>query len=198
MINFNKRNVNILSFLVSSIIFILIVLILNYPRQYNQSYQKYNNETKGLNNNTHLNHETRSNTQANSEIELSDIVNWNLEIKSLNIKGPIKEMETDTPSAEYIGHFKETSILGNNIALIAYNFGEHTNYFANLKELKVGDEIIYRVNDTIKTYKVFSNQIIEKASLNSVLLEYNQNEAVLKLFTYVKDLDNKLRYICAK
>ena len=106
-------------------------------------------------------------------------------------------MEQNTPE-EYIGHFKNTSILGNNVALIAYNFGTSTNYFANLKELKVGDEIIYTVNDIVKKYKVFSNQIIEKESLNSILFENNQNDATLKLFTYVKDLDTKLRYICAK
>ena len=186
MINFNKRNINILSFLVSSIIFIFIVSILNLPNQYSKSNTMSNNLFNKLE------------EQKSKEIDLNEIKKWDLEIKSLNIKGPISEMEQDTPEEEYIGHFKQTSILGNNIALIAYNFGKTTNYFANLKELKVGDEIIYTVNDTVKKYKVCSNQIIEKENLNEILAEKNQSEDTLKLFTYVKDLDTKLRYICAK
>lgn len=186
MINFNKRNVNILSFLVSSIIFICIVLPLNYSEKYSDSNIVENNLFNKLE------------EQTSGEIELNEIKKWNLEIKSLSIKGPISEMEQDEPEEAYIGHFKQTSILGNNVALIAYNFGKSTNYFANLKELKIGDEIIYTVNDTVKKYKVLSNQIIEKENLNYILDENNSGEDTLKLFTYVKDLDTKLRYICAK
>ena len=183
MINFNKFNVNILSFFISSIIFLILISIINYPK---------------ISNNNNLNI-IKNNSIDSNEIEsenIKEITKWTIEIKSLGIKANINQMEGVTPSEDYVGHFKDTDILGKNIALIAFNYGATKNYFANLKDLKAGEEVIYTVNNEIKKYRVISNQIIEKDSLNSILKDYNNGG--LKLFTYVKDLDNYLRYVYAQ
>ncbi len=177
MINFKKSNVNILSFFISSIIFLIIISIINYPK------------TSNINNSS-------INITNSLDEEIKEIEKWTIEIKSLGLKANINEIDGETPTDDYVGHFKDTSILGDNIALIAFNYGKTKNYFANLKDLKVGDEIIYTVNNKIKKYKVNFNKIIEKESLK-IILENNNNNSI-KLFTYVKDLSNNLRYVYAQ
>lgn len=187
MINFNKFNVNVLSLFISSIIFLILISIINYPKvasKYNFNY---------IENNTII-----YNKLENKEINETEIIKWSIEIKSLKIKANINQIEGDVPDEEYVGHFKNTNILGKNIALIAFNFGKTKNYFANLKDLKIGEEVIYTVNNEVKKYKVIYNQIIEKESLKSYILDYNINSSCLKLFTYIKDLNGKLRYVYAE
>lgn len=177
MINFKKSNVNILSFFISSIIFLIIISIINYPK------------TSNINNSS-------INITNSLDEEIKEIEKWTIEIKSLGLKANINEIDGDTPTDDYVGHFKDTSILGDNIALIAFNYGKDKNYFANLKDLKIGDEIIYTVNDKVKKYKVSFNQIIKKQNLKSII--ENNNTSSLKLFTYVKNLSNNLRYVYAQ
>lgn len=45
---------------------------------------------------------------------------------------------------EYVGHFENTNLLNGNVGLAAHNRGYPINYFARLKELEFGDEIIYK------------------------------------------------------
>ena len=182
MINFNKKNVNILSVFISLIIFSIICFILNIKNPI-KSEQSNIPENK---------------VELANDINLSEIEEWKIEINSLNIDAPITQMNNDTPDDLSVGHFKETSILGKNIGLIAYNFGKKNNYFSNLKELKVGDEIIYKVNNIVRKYKVIKNQIIGKESLKNTLSDNNDSNSYLKLYTYIIDLDTKMRLVCAK
>ena len=186
MINFNKFNVNILSFFISLIIFLILISIINISKFPNKNNLNFVENNKII-----------SNELPREDIKETEIKKWSIEIKSLEIKANINQINGDIPDENYVGHFKNTDILGKNIALIAFNFGTNKNYFANLKELKVGDEVIYIVNDKVKKYKVMYNKIIEKESLKSILEDYNNN-ACLKLFTYVKDLNNNLRYVHAQ
>ena len=188
MINFNKRNVNILSVFISLIIFSIIIFILNIK----------NPVKSDLCNNSEQSNISENKVESVNEINLSEIEEWKIEINSLNINAPIIQMKESTPDDASVGHFKETSILGKNIGLIAYNFGKENNYFSNLKELKVGDEIIYKVNSNIRKYKVIKNQIISKDSLKNSLNDNNDSNSYLKLYTYIIDLDTKMRYVCAK
>lgn len=224
MMNFNKSNINILSFFISSIIFLIIISILNYPQIINKGKLASQTENAPIMNNNEIentpvsdieNEELNENEIGKKEtnekvvskkaiseeidkkeINEEEIEKWTIEIKSLGIRANINQIEGVTPSEHYVGHFKDTDILGKNIALIAFNYGAINNYFANLKDLKAGEEVIYTVNSEIKKYKVISNQIIQEESLNSILKDSN-NEG-LKLFTYVKDLDNYLRYVYAQ
>ena len=200
MMNFNKSNINILSFFISSIFFLIIISILNYPQIIGKG--KLSNQIENapiINNikigNTLIN-DIENEETSKKEINEKEIGKWTIEIKSLGIKANINQIEGFTPNEDYVGHFKDTDILGKNIALIAFNYGATKNYFANLKDLKAGEEVIYTVNEKIKKYKVIFNQIIEKESLNIILKD--SNNGGLKLFTYVKDLDNYLRYVYAQ
>ena len=40
---------------------------------------------------------------------------------------------------DYVGHFENTEEWDGNVGLAAHNRGYPINYFANLKELKIGD-----------------------------------------------------------
>ena len=185
MINYNKFNINLLSTLISAIIFIFIILVIKI----NQNEYTVNN---------YLDNSSNDIIETTQNIDEKDIKNWTLKIESLKMQANIKQMEKDIPDENSIGHFKETNILGNNIAIIAYNYGKKNNYFSNIKDLKIGEKIIYTVNEETRIYQVISNKIIEKNSLNSIIKIKNQYESYLKLFTYIKDLNSKLRYICAK
>ena len=48
---------------------------------------------------------------------------------------------------KYVAHFSETSITDGNIALVAHNRGYEVNYFSDIKDLKIGDEIIYKYRE---------------------------------------------------
>ena len=78
-----------------------------------------------------------------------------LSIPSISLeKAPIKEGIDEVTLNEYIGHFPSTSKTDGNIGLAAHNRGYKNNYFMNINKLQDGDEIIYRVDDIIKKYKV--------------------------------------------
>lgn len=62
---------------------------------------------------------------------------------------------------KYVGHFEETSKTTGNIGLAAHNRGYKVNYFANIKKLKEGDEIIYKYYDFERKYIVAKNIIIK-------------------------------------
>lgn len=85
---------------------------------------------------------------------------WKLEIPKINLDANIAEGTTDKVLDEYIGHFEETEKNKGNIGLAAHNRGYKVNYFEKLKDLEIGDEIIYKYNDVVRTYKVSKKQVI--------------------------------------
>ena len=62
---------------------------------------------------------------------------------------------------KFVGHFEETTKTSGNVGLAAHNRGYPVNYFADIKKLKEGDEIIYKYFEFEKTYLVTENKIIE-------------------------------------
>lgn len=86
---------------------------------------------------------------------------WQIEIPKINLKAPISEGTSQEIMLNYVGHFENTSIWNGNIGLAAHNRGYPINYFAKLKELKIGDLIIYRTNNGTKKYKIKLIKIIE-------------------------------------
>ena len=223
-INFNRKNINFISFFVFFLIFIVIIFILNLIKtsqnniQYSLKdntniYQNENNKTN-LDENTYLDLQ-----QANLDISLSEVSNWKIEIEKLNILADIKDGTSTNILEKSVGHYTNTNILNGKIALKAYNTGHNNNYFANLKELEIGDEIKYMVNENEKIFKVVSNKIInsakqveEKEELEGINKEINEeikqsdNEEeynlekndILILITYVKDMPNKFRCVIAE
>ena len=151
MINFNKSNINILSFFISLVIYSVIVLIINYPKL-EKNIQKQDE------NNSFILSEEENKFNNLDEVEIKK---WYIQIDSLQIKANIKQMKGNIPEKNYVGHFEQTDIIGNNIALIGFNFGTEKNYFANLKKLKEGSLIKYKNNNFQKTYVVTKHIIIK-------------------------------------
>lgn len=206
-INFSKKNINIISFFISILIFIIIIFSLNlFIKKSSQiSYSFKNQQQNNLKSNLLKN-------SINQDINVEKIFNWKIEIEKLNINANIKNGIEENIIKNYVGHYTNSNIMYGIIALKAYNTGKEINYFANLKELKINDEIKYIVNDYEDIYKVISNKIIDGKDLknskdeydnilNSTLKEDNiqiQSNNILLLITYVKDMPNKYRCVIAK
>lgn len=231
--NFNKRNLNIISFLVSLIIFIIIVFIIrlitnqNTNQEYSyimpSSESSANNELPIASTNiVSANEQNLDQTNSNklADLPVAQVTNWQIEIEKLNLTTNIAEGTSSDVISNKVGHYTNSNILSGIIALKAYNIGESNNYFANLKELQIGDEIKYTVNENQSTYKVTLNKIIECSESLSEVDEFTQilnnikgnsidNEDtktendqskndILILITYVKDMPNNLRCVVAE
>lgn len=89
---------------------------------------------------------------------------WQIEIPNIDLVAPISEGTSQEVMLEYVGHFENTSTWDGNIGLAAHNRGYPINYFSRLKELRVGDEITYKTELEIKTYRVEIIEIIEDSN----------------------------------
>ena len=109
---------------------------------------------------------------------------WQIEIPVISLNAPILEGTTQEILNEYVGHFENTSKTIGNVGLAAHNRGYKVNYFNRLKELELGDEIIYTFEGVSKSYKVQSISIIEDTNWD--VLE-NTSDNKLTLITCVEN-----------
>ena len=84
-----------------------------------------------------------------------------IKIPIFNLIAPVVEGTSDEIMNQYVGHFENTSLWDGNIGLAAHNRGYPVNYFANIKDLQIGDEIIYETENQTRTYLVNEVTIIE-------------------------------------
>ncbi len=103
---------------------------------------------------------------------------WQVEIPAINLVAPISEGTSQEVMLEYVGHFEDTSTWNGNIGLAAHNRGYPINYFAKLKDLKMGNEIIYKTKQGTKKYKVNSIKTIEDTDW-SYLQKTKENKITL-------------------
>ncbi len=111
------------------------------------------NETKTDNN-------TKKTTQRDI-IKENQNIKWRIQIPKINLDVHIMEGTTSNILLKAVGHFEETSKLNGNVGLAAHNRGYQCNFFANIKKLKVGDEIIYITENSKRVYKVQTNKVIK-------------------------------------
>lgn len=109
---------------------------------------------------------------------------WKLEIPKIGLVANIAEGTSGEILNVYIGHFEETQKKDGNIGLAAHNRGYPVNYFNRLKELEVGDEIIYTYLGKSQKYEVIQSSIIEDT--NWKVLE-NTGDNRLTLITCVEN-----------
>lgn len=109
---------------------------------------------------------------------------WQIKIPKINLIANIKEGTDEETLNQFVGHFEETQRQDGNIGLAAHNRGYEVNYFARLRELKKGDEIIYQYNNYNKTYVVIRVLIIKDTNWD--VLE-NTEENTLTLITCVEN-----------
>lgn len=117
---------------------------------------------------------------------------WEIEIPKINLIAPIAEGTSQEVMLEYVGHFENTTEWEGNIGLAAHNRGYPINYFSNLKNLEIGDEIIYKTKYGSKRYKVILTTIIEDTNW-SYLQETEENK--ITLITCVENQPNNRRCI---
>ena len=104
--------------------------------------------------------------------------NWLLEIPKINLKANINFGTTEEIMNKFIGHFDITEVWTGNIGLAAHNRGYPVNYFGRLKELQIGDEIIYTTVYGTRTYEVETSTIIEDTDW-SYLQKTEENKLTL-------------------
>lgn len=147
-LNFKSNKIFlILVILILFTIFLSLTIINNKIKSINQ----ISNISSNINNEET---EDSLNNLSNSKETDNNIISY-LSIPSISLeKAPIKEGIDEKTLNEYIGHFPSTSKIDGNIGLAAHNRGYKNNYFMNINKLQDGDEIIYRVDDISKKYKV--------------------------------------------
>ncbi|MBR3162669.1 MAG: class D sortase [Clostridia bacterium] len=114
--------------------------------------------------------------------------NWVVKIPEIDLYAQIKEGTTKDVMNKYVGHFDETQLEYGNVGLAAHNRGYPVNYFENLKQLKVGSEIIYIHEDFEMTYVVEKIEVIENTNW-----EYLQNTEDNRI-TLITCVENEPKY----
>ena len=109
---------------------------------------------------------------------------WKVEIPKIDLIASISEGTTSDILAKSVGHFEETSRLDGNIGLAAHNRGYNMNFFENIKNLDIGDKIIYTYEGMRIEYEVEKLVIIKETDW-SYLEPTNENRVTL--ITCVKD-----------
>ncbi|MDO5555131.1 MAG: class D sortase [Clostridia bacterium] len=127
-------------------------------------------------------------------IESTDIIGY-LKIDSINLYAPIQDGTDLETLSKAIGHFQDTAYFSGNICLAAHNRGNKQNFFENLKNIKVNDEIKYITKYEEKMYYVSEIKEIEETNL-SVLESTEQDQ--LTLITCIADKKDKRLCVIAK
>lgn len=176
MISYTKRYINIVSLLITILIYLLLIysksifVQLDFkPYQISNIFNKkpvlVELKTSNINQETEEKTEEKTENknnlpQNNTEQGQKIKENWKVIIPKISLEAEICEGTSNEVMNEYVGHFEETSTKSGNIGLAAHNRGYVVNYFQNIKKLREGDEIIYKYYDFEKTYIVSRNIII--------------------------------------
>lgn len=176
MISYTKRYVNIVSLIITILIYIFLIKSNLIPNKidfnthlissiFKRSSVLVELNSSNINQDTKDNSEIQNNypiiqTEKNLQIT-SEENNWKITIPKISLEANISEGTRKEIMDKYVGHFEETSKKSGNVGLAAHNRGYEVNYFSRIKELKEGDEIIYKYYDFEKTYTVIENKIIK-------------------------------------
>lgn len=186
MIRYTCKYINLLSLFISIMIFSIInFTIFNFninKADYNVSFSGQNlNEIPSKVENVNLENNIVEKVVSN---QVDNTNEWSLEIPIISLKANISEGTTKEVMDTYIGHFEESPRDSGNVCLAAHNRGYENNYFANLKKLKKGDEIIYRYKNVEKRYIVQKHEIIKDTDWTNL---ENTEENMLTLITCVEN-----------
>ena len=159
MIRYTKRYVNIISLIITALLFTFLVQI-NFIKNFNthsiSSVFKSDSvivelSSSGINQDTEENNliqnnaitENNSNLITNETYMLQNNQNtdnakdnlWKIQIPKISLDASISEGTSKEIMDKYVGHFEETSLKSGNVGLAAHNRGYAVNYFANIKSL---------------------------------------------------------------
>ena len=188
MFRYSTAYINILSFVISIIIFFSNNNIF-------KSKNALEANIKVESSNIQVNPEEDEKKDTIEDIKDETKEEWCLEIPCINLRADIKEGTTKEVMDDYIGHFEDTKIEDGNIGLAAHNRGYKNNYFERLKELKEGDKIYYYHNNYKKEYTVEKHIIIKDTDWTNL---ENTIENKITLITCVENQKEYRRCIQGK
>ncbi len=110
-----------------------------------------------------------------------------LRIPTINLTVTAFDGDTFTAMKKGVGHLPSTSCWNGNIGLVGHNRGTN-DYFGDLKNLEIGDEMTYTTNLGTRTYIVKS--ITKISDTDWSRLQYTSDNR-LTLITCVEDVPNK-------
>ena len=204
MLNYTTRCVNIVSLIVTLIIFFLTnhyqIISNKFNLPLNLKILKNNPIVVELNSNN-INQSTEENIEIQNNQKLStnenntQNKNWVIKIPKISLEAEISEGTSKEIMDKFVGHFEETTKISGNVGLAAHNRGYPVNYFKDIKLLKEGDEIIYKYNNVEKIYTVTENKIIK--DIDWSLLESTQDNR-MTLITCVENEPEYRRCVQAK
>ena len=113
---------------------------------------------------------------------------WKITIPKISLKAEISEGTSKEIMDKFVGHFEETTKTSGNVGLAAHNRGYAVNYFANIKQLVEGDKIIYKYYEFEETYIVTENKIIKDTDWEP--LEDTQKDKI----TLITCVENEPKY----
>lgn len=119
---------------------------------------------------------------------------WRIKIPKINLDAPIETGTTQYVLAKAVGHFEETPKWNGNVALAGHNRGIECNFFQNIKNLNVGDKIIYTTKNGKREYKVIMNKIIKQTNWEYIK---NTKDNRITLITCVENMYEYRRCIQA-
>ena len=182
MFRYSSIYINLVSFFISLIIFVVIQLFFsNYDTFTKKSSLKAGFEVENTIQETTANEKIKEETEVEKDI-------WYLEIPKINLRADIKDGTTKEVMDDYIGHFEETNKDKGNVGLAAHNRGYKNNYFERLKELKEGDSIFYNYQGKLKEFLVTKHVIIKDTDW-SYLKKTDEN-----MITLITCVENEPEY----
>ena len=187
---YTKRYVNIVSLIITIIIFITTNQIKINITPISNLFKR-NLVLVELSSNN-INQETKEDTplienknQENNETEVIEKnTNWKIVIPKISLEAEISEGTRKEVMDKFVGHFEETTKTNGNVGLAAHNRGYPVNYFAKIKQLKEGDEINYKYYEYEKSYIVVENKIIKDTDWEPL---ENTQENKITLITCVEN-----------
>lgn len=188
MISYTTRYLNIVSFIITIFVLIFITkssLLFIYFNKFNFNQTPISNILKKDTifiqfDSNDIKQDTKEEKNNHSQIETKENIkvekNWRIIIPKISLDAEISEGTNKEVMDKYVGHFQETNIENGNVGLAAHNRGYPVNYFSKIKELRQGDEIIYKHNNFEKTYIVSQNLIITDEDWS--YLEYSEENRI--------------------
>ena len=201
MTKYTTRHINIVSLLITIIIFFITqqyktpAIPMN-TQKIEKLFKKdlilvelksnnINQETKENEKDTQNFGLTEEEKNRNERIEKAQ---WKITIPKISLKAEISEGTSKEIMDKFVGHFEETTKTSGNVGLAAHNRGYDVNYFANIKQLVEGDEIIYKYYEFEETYIVTENKIIKDTDWEP--LEDTQKDKI----TLITCVENEPKY----
>ena len=179
MINYTKKDINIITFIISILIFIFINSFFQIveSKSFNQDFSQTEEIVSEV---TQTPIDTPKETEKVEDVKKE----WILKIPIINLEAPISEGTNSENLNKFIGHFEDTDIVDGNIGLAAHNRGYSVNYFENIKRLKKGDEIYYKYNGKERVYVIDKIEVIKDTDWTNL---QKTNENKITLITCVED-----------